>query len=683
MRIRFLTMRYSSVFKKWANSNYAVFCSMGKIIKIGSLLVIYLHFANPGVASVQENDTLFRKIDLKPIDVSTTQQPETYSAANRVVVTIGKKEIERAAVSSVNELLEYASNIDIRQRGINGSQADVSIRGGSFDQVLILLNGININDPQSGHHNLNLPLDLTSVESIEILKGPAAWKFGPGAFTGAINFITSKASQNQANVSISAGQFKLHSEAVSSHLTSANTAHFLSINHSQSDGYIENTDYTINNLFYRGSIKNKAGQVSAQFGLSDKGFGSNSFYTPAYPNQYEATNTTFASLEMKSGGNWFSIESKMHFRRNHDRFELFRNSNNAPSWYSAHNYHTSDVLGINVVGVMNLIPNHSTTIGFDGRSESIWSNVLGELRSSPIESPKYEGVELDHSHHRSIWSAFVNHKFATNKFLANVALNMTRNSDQDLDLYLYPALDMSYSITNRSSIFGTVGKTMRFPTFTDLYYKSATNIGNASLKPEESFGSELGFKHNSLAISLSGSAFYRNGNHLIDWVKAPGETIWKSKNHTKLNTYGIDINGKINFQEIAGQTPFGTLSLAYTYMGQTKEQGDLISYYVMDYLKHRLDIGLEHRIWQDFSAHWHWSFQSRNGTYTQYRNGSYGEEVEYEPFSLFDLKIKWVHNGWIVYGSINNIFATQYFDIANVAQPGRWIKLGLSKTINW
>ena len=179
-------------FSKWSNKGFAVFSSLKKVVKISTLAVAYLLFANPNSVSAQSVDTssVSRNYDLESIDVTSEQLPETYSNISRVVVTITQKEIERAAVTSVNELLEYAANIDIRQRGTNGVQADISMRGGTFDQVLVLLNGVNITDPQTGHHNLNLPVHLSSIKKIEILKGPGAWKFGPGAFNGAINIIT-------------------------------------------------------------------------------------------------------------------------------------------------------------------------------------------------------------------------------------------------------------------------------------------------------------------------------------------------------------------------------------------------------------------------------------------------------------------------------------------------------------
>ncbi|MCK4631428.1 MAG: TonB-dependent receptor, partial [Bacteroidales bacterium] len=113
-------------------------------------------------------------VEIKEIVVSGQRSPSIHSELNRVVTVIRKEQIRNAPVQSLQEILEYAVNIDVRQRGNFGVQADISIRGGSFEQTLILLNGIKINDPQTGHHNLNIPIDINSIERIEILEGPGS-----------------------------------------------------------------------------------------------------------------------------------------------------------------------------------------------------------------------------------------------------------------------------------------------------------------------------------------------------------------------------------------------------------------------------------------------------------------------------------------------------------------------------
>ena len=107
-------------------------------------------------------------------EISVHAQPtKVYSDQLRVVMSIDKTTIAQMPVQTVQELLNNLPGLDVRQRGGSGVQADISMRGGTFDQVLILLNGVAISDPQTGHHTLNLPIDLNMVERVEILQGGA------------------------------------------------------------------------------------------------------------------------------------------------------------------------------------------------------------------------------------------------------------------------------------------------------------------------------------------------------------------------------------------------------------------------------------------------------------------------------------------------------------------------------
>ena len=145
-------------------------------------------------------------ISLNEIEISASKI-KLYPGSARILTVIEKTEIDQSAVRSIDDLLDYVAGIDVRQRGVNGVQADVSIHGGSFDQILVLLNGVNITDPQTGHYNLDIPLDISDVSRIEILQGSAARILGPNAFSGAINIITGENNKNKLSVRNGAGSF--------------------------------------------------------------------------------------------------------------------------------------------------------------------------------------------------------------------------------------------------------------------------------------------------------------------------------------------------------------------------------------------------------------------------------------------------------------------------------------------
>ena len=136
-------------FKHFANKPYAVFNSLHKQVNIGVLAFTTLTFANHGVVSAQtELPTVESEHEMDGIEVIGSRVPLTQTEAARIVTVLDRKTIENAPVQSVNDLLKYAAGIDVRQRGAMGIQTDISIRGGTFDQITVLLNGVNIMQEQ-------------------------------------------------------------------------------------------------------------------------------------------------------------------------------------------------------------------------------------------------------------------------------------------------------------------------------------------------------------------------------------------------------------------------------------------------------------------------------------------------------------------------------------------------------
>ena len=186
-------------FKQWSNTSWSIFNSIGKQIRIALLPVAY--FSTSIFTLNAQTDT----IQIDDIQVLSSRVPTLSSETARVIYTIEKDEINALPVHSLQDLIEYASNVDVRQRGTEGVQADISIRGGNFEQTLILLNGFKMNDVQTGHHNMNLPVDIESIEKIEILQGPGNRIFGINAYSGAINFITNTETAKRLKLSLFVG----------------------------------------------------------------------------------------------------------------------------------------------------------------------------------------------------------------------------------------------------------------------------------------------------------------------------------------------------------------------------------------------------------------------------------------------------------------------------------------------
>ena len=378
-------------FRKFGRKGYSIFQSMHKTVRIGCLSVSYLLFAIPSNAErnilIVGHDTIssMKDIEVEEVVVSAQRAPVAFSQVARIVKVIGKEEIQSAPVQSLQDLLRYALNVDVRQRGNLGVQADITIRGGTFDQVLILLNGININDPQTGHHSLNLPVSFDAIERIEILEGPASRIYGPNAFSGAINIITGISGKPNLKARLSGGENGYYDAGISGTFVSRKIRNFVSLDHRSSDGYMKNTDFKLTDAFYQGNLLTKAGLLEWQAGHTGRSFGANSFYTPAYPDQFEEVKTSFLSVKMETV-NLIHFTPSFYWRRNQDRFELFRYPELVPSWYKSHNFHLTDVFGTNLNFWFTTLLG-KTAIGADFRSENILSTVLGKPLEKPVPIP--------------------------------------------------------------------------------------------------------------------------------------------------------------------------------------------------------------------------------------------------------------------------------------------------------
>lgn len=669
-------------FRKWGRKGYSVFVSMHKIVRIASLSVIYLTFSNPSNAErpllVTSNDTLsqVQEVEMEEVIVSAQRAPVAFSQTARIIQVIRKEELSKSPVHDLQDLLKYVSNVDIRQRGNNGVQADISIRGSSFDQVLILLNGIPLNDPQTGHHNLNLPVSFDAIDRIEVMEGSASRLYGPNAFSGAVNIITGQTTIPSLTTRISGGQFGFLESAITSVVNTGKLTNCISFDYKRADGALKNTDFKIGNAFYQGSLLYPTGKLEFQGGYSDRGFGANDFYTPAYPDQYEKLKTTFASLKAtREGAIHFS--PSLYWRRNQDRFELFRDNLNAPSWYKMHNYHLTDTYGLNMSGWVDTWIG-KLAFGADLRIENILSTVLGKPIGTPENVPGESGVKYNFSDSRNNLSLFGEYSNHFGPFDISGGLMVNHHSTLNKKWELYPGLDVGVKITEELKFYSSLNKSLRMPTFTDLYYKSATNVGNSDLQPEEAISAESGLKFGNSWMSAHFSIFERWGRNMIDWVRKPDETIWYAKNLTNLNTKGFEISVNIVPAKLTGKNgPIHSIDLSYGYLNQAKESGIMISKYLLDYLKHKIDIRLNHDLFRNISASWLISYQDRNGTFTLWENSKYGNEVSYKPVWLINSRINWVKNRFNLYLEASNLLNKTYFDYGNVEQPGTWIKTGI------
>ncbi len=634
-----------------------------------------------------KNDT----INLAELEIISAANPTIFKNISRDLTIIKSDELKTAPVASIDELLKVYGGIDIRSRGPMGVQSDVNMRGGTFDQSLIMVNGIPLNDPQTGHHNLNQTIDLNNLERIEILEGSGARWLGTNSFSGGINLISDISDKNNIKLGFSGGQYGYFAVNASGSYGIGKVRNKTTASYSSSDGYMKNTDFSILTLNHLMETNIGLDKLSLNIGLLDKGFGANSFYTPKYPNQYEHIRTYTATASYITGTK-VKFTSNIFWRQNNDRFELFREDHN---WYTkqgeyyihgtdtagyptpnglypyqGHNYHKTNTIGAEAnIRFSSKLGNSS--LGTILKSESILSNVLGLPMNDTIFISGSDGFFTKYDR-RNYADIKLNHYYSHNRFTVSAGLSVLLASEFGMNLS--PGIDLGYFITEDLKIFANANQSVRLPTFTDLYYQGPTNLADPDLIPEKSTSLESGISYYGTNTLLSLSGNYRWGKDIIDWIKYNPDEKWQSANLSSLQTYGITFRINHSF----GSTIFRNIRISYSWLSSDKTNSDIISLYALDYLKHNLNIISSHNIFKGLVASWTFNLQKRNGSYIEFETG---EEKDYTTVALLNLRLLYSYKNFEFSLTANNILNKTYYDIGNIKQPGIWIYGGISYSL--
>lgn len=660
-------------FKRFVRKSYNAFNSMHKVVNIGVVAGCTLTMAYTANAVAQTNTPQqplkIMESELEEVMVSASRIEAPINQTAKLVTIITKEQLSQAPVQSIADLLNYTANIDLQQRGAHGVQADISIRGGSVNQTTILLNGINISNPHTGYYSLDIPINLSDIERIEILHGPAALVYGSGAFAGGINIITKKETSEKLFATIQGGMHNLKGVEIRSTAKKGIANHSFSAGYNSSDGYIANSDYDIYNLLWQSRLQfRENSKIDLQLGYNDKRYGANTFYTAAYPEQYEQTSTYMGTIKGEFGS-VLKIVPILYWNRHHDQFDLVRNTT------FGRNFHRNDTYGANLI-----IAYHSkfgnTTLGGEIRREDILSSKLGhDLANVHRKYTQYDD--------RTISSLAFEHNITINKvtLAGGILFNYTTLDDKGK---FYPSLSISYRPTYNLKIHSSWDKSTRLPTFTELYYTTITHEGNEQLKSEKSESVELGLSYTKGNLKAYATGFMMWGRNIIDWVKMDinGEKKVASWNHTKIDTKGIEVG----IQYRLGNTfPFlgedASIKLDYTRMHQTFDTKEYSSKFALCYLRDKFTTQFNHRIIGDLSANWYFRFQKRMGQFIINEGKADEHTKNFPAYSRLDLKLNYKWEKINIFLNCENIYDTQYFDLANIPQAGFWLSGGINITL--
>src|SRR5574344_1600549 len=260
-------------FKHFNRKGYSLFACLGKEVLIGTLSVSTLAIASVKCVAAQpvRNDSVRtnnKEVLLDEVSVTGSRAPLTALQSAKIVSVITRDDINRASAESINDLLKLATGVDVRQRGGFGVQTDISINGGTFDQITILLNGVNISNPHTGHLATDFPVDLSDIERIEVLEGASARVFGSSAFNGAINIITRSESQSNVRLNVEGGSFGSIGGGASVAIAGKNVHNQLSGGYMRSDGGTDNSDFNKWHGYYQGDLVSRYLNLNWQVGVS-------------------------------------------------------------------------------------------------------------------------------------------------------------------------------------------------------------------------------------------------------------------------------------------------------------------------------------------------------------------------------------------------------------------------------
>ena len=666
--------KHDFCFRRWTRASYAVFNSLQKVVKMGviSCSCSFISLCFHSLTAQTTNDTLSQKefvLEEVVVGVSTTS---TFVATQQIAAVISRTEIEQAGVETLQDLLLYVQGVDLRTRGSNGIQADVSLRGGTFDQSIILLNGINLTDPQTGHFSLHIPIHVEAIERIEVLEGPGTMGYNTVAFSGCINIITRTPDENIFDLSISGGMYGFIRAAANSHLQLKKFHLTLGGDINRSEGFTENTDYLQGNAFLRLLYRDgKHGTFDLQSGYQNKQFGANSFYSARYNEQYEHTQTYFVGFNYSLVRNQWRIASNIYFRQHNDQFELFRYE--SPDWYTNHNYHKTILGGANVQGAYSY-KKLNFAIGLDYREENIWSNNLGEPMGIPLAVfANNDSLFYDKSGKRQYIGFQVQQNLLIRENV-KTSLSARGNWCKEYDFNWNFAWDAAWTITKDLSLSSFVQSVYRLPTFTDLYYQGANQTGNRNLQPEQAIIAEINSSWTPRRWKINASIFYRYGFRIIDWIRVSLDDNWFCENMTNVQSTEASISAIYSPKhEYLSQ-----IGIQYNYLYVVKNSQEYHSLYATDYLRNQVKLHVHHKIFWKLYAAWQFNLQDRTGTYLDFESNT---EQKYKPYILCNLKMTLRLNKAQVFVEATNLFNSKYFDLGNIPQPGIWIKGGITVNV--
>jgi iron complex outermembrane receptor protein len=601
-----------------------------------------------------------RVMTIRPIEIIAGRNNTAYQMRMQSIEKLTPTQLGELPARSLPEALSYVGGVDVRQRGLSGTQADIGIRGGNFEQSLIVVNGFKMTDPQTGHHAANLPIPLIAVSEIQVFKSPTVLQFGQSALTGAVHIGANTQDAFEVKTTGYGGSFNSFGAQALVRMKIKKYQQLLALARDQSDGHWYNSDFKNHQLFY--NVSHSLGQkekhrLTYLAAFTDRNFGANGFYTNKFPDQWERTTLAMAGAKhnfhwyaKKEGRTtWYQFRQQVMLRSHADEFRLKRFE---PSFYT--NTHVSNVLSYEAQTSIHIKRQH-IIFGLEQRLEQLNSSNLG-LRQ------------------RQYQSAFVQAQGIIKSI--NYAAGLLLFTYNWQNPQLMPSLQLGRTLASRQYVFANYSRGNRVPSWTEMYYTDPSNVGNPNLQPEFSHAAELGWRQTPnyaegtwLQYQLEAALFYRQHTNMIDWVRAaseltPNPNPWMPVNIASVTFTGLETGLQLSLKKRTTWGP-NKFNVNYTYISaQHNFSIAQESRYAITSMRHQLNSVAQF----DLSEKVQLSLTYR-----------LVERIEQPLYQVVDAKILMpIRRFWTVFAEGNNLTNAQYIEAGFVQMPGRWFKLGLT-----
>jgi iron complex outermembrane receptor protein len=563
------------------------------------------------------------------VTVTTTIPPIPLSESNRAVVTLDTRD-QPLLFNNATDYLRQDTSLNLQSRSPNGVQADLSIRGTTFEQSLILLNGLRINDPETGHLNLDIPVPLDALSRTEVLHGSGSTFYGSDAIGGAVNLITQRPASPRLSLiaKSGAGSYGSLENHLRADLTTKPISEQLTASRDASNGFIPDRNYSSNALASETWLNLlKPGTTDILLATSDRPYGANQFYGPY--NSWERTKGWFAAIQQQLGQ---QTSASFAYRKHTDLFVLFLDR---PNYYR--NNHVTTAWQSALRRADNIGSNTTLSYGLEANGDSIHSSNLG-------------------IHARNQGAGYANLSLRSLKRLS-LSIGAREQVFSGGDSVFSPSIAAAYALTSTLRARASIGHGYRLPTYLDLYYSDPTTIGNPNLKPESSWSYEGGFDWTPTRapLTLTATGFSLHQKNGIDYSKYDLSKPWQATNVADFAYNGAEADLRLRLPHTQ------QLQLGYTAVQATSPPPGLISEYAFNYAAQSALIA--------WSAQLPFQISAR----TQL---AVIQKTTQSPYPLWDVALSRDTGHIRPYVRALNLTDTQYQEIPGVPLQGRTIMAG-------